>query len=74
VKPRLSYPRAAALTKIEVVIIVAVIVFFPLVLLPATMSANKGARPINCLNNLKQISLAHQPWMGDQTTSFRCRH
>jgi type II secretory pathway pseudopilin PulG len=69
-KPRFSNQPTSALTKIEVVVIVAVIGFFVLLVLPAFMAANRGAKRINCVNNLKQIGLAHQLWISDLNNQY----
>lgn len=56
--------------RVEVIIIIGVMIFFVVCILPVLMAANKGAKAFNCLNNLKQIGLAHQLWVGDLNNQF----
>lgn len=70
-KPRCSNQRNRALTKIEVVVFIAVIaaVFF-FAILQVLLAANKGAKGIKCVNNLKQMGVAHQLWVDDTDNQF----
>jgi prepilin-type processing-associated H-X9-DG protein len=69
-KPRFSNQRNQALTKIEVVVIVAAIGFFVLLISPALMAAKHGAKRINCVSNLKQIGIAYRLWEGDHNNKY----
>ena len=69
-KPRRSNQRNQALTLVEVIVIVAVLMFLGACLLSVLKATNKGAKAINCLNNLHQIGVAHQLWVGDLNNQF----
>ena len=45
-------------TLIELLVVIAIIAILAAMLLPALSQARKSARSSNCLNNLKQISMA----------------
>src|ERR1017187_1263930 len=72
VKLRRSNQRNRALTKIEVVVIVAAVAaaFFIFAILPVLMAARHGTKAINCINNLHQIGVAHRLWVDDLNNQF----
>jgi hypothetical protein len=64
-KTPLADQRNRALTKMDVLVIIAVLAVLAALLLPALMAANHGAKRINCLSNLKQIGIAFRLWEAD---------
>ena len=64
-KPRFSNQRNHALTLIEVLMVVAILVVLVVVFLPALASTRRQSPRINCLNYLKEIGLAYRVWAGD---------
>lgn len=68
-KPRVSHHKTAALTLVEVLVVIAMLAVLAAMLLPAQSHPRK-AMQIQCVNNLKQIGLAYRIWAGDQTAKF----
>ncbi len=69
-KPRLSHQRIRALTKIEVVVIVAALAILAALFLPALATAKRRPSRINCVSELKQIGIAFRIWEGDHNDKY----
>jgi prepilin-type processing-associated H-X9-DG protein len=64
-KPRCSKQRSHALTWVEMLVIIAVLVVLAAMLLPVNNGSRRKAMRIDCVNNLKQIGLSDRLWEGD---------
>jgi prepilin-type N-terminal cleavage/methylation domain-containing protein len=72
-KPRFSNQRNHALTLVEVLVVIVVLaVLVVLAILHVNNEDNwrRKALQINCVNNLKEISLAYRIWAGDNNGKF----
>jgi hypothetical protein len=69
-KPRCSKQRNLALTKIEVVVIIAVLAVLAAAFLPALTRPKKHRSRLNCVNCLHEIGTAYHVWAGDHEDKF----
>ena len=69
-KPRFSHQRNRALTLVEVLVVIVVLVVFAAMLLPAGIGGKRPAAYIECVRNLKQIGLAYRIWEGDHNGKY----
>lgn len=69
-KLRFSNQQTTALTKIEVVVIVAALAILAALLLPALAAAKRKSSRINCISNVKQIGIAFRIWEGDHGDKY----
>lgn len=69
-KLRGSHRKTAALTLVEVLVVVLVLFVLAAILLPALAASKKKSSKIGCVNNLKQIGLALRIWSGDNGDKY----
>jgi len=69
-KPRVSHQKTAALTLVEVLVVVVVITVLASMLLPYLARPKRMENPINCVNNLKQIGLAYRIWADEYNGKY----
>jgi prepilin-type processing-associated H-X9-DG protein len=63
-KAKTNLGSAAALTLVEVLVVIAVVVVLVGLLLPA-LAPQHHVKRIDCINNLKQLGLSFRIWAGD---------
>jgi competence protein ComGC len=69
-KPCISNRKAAALTLVEVLVVIAVLALIAIFLLPALHNAKVKSQRISCINNLMQIGMSFRIWEGDHTNLY----
>ncbi|MGA2800880.1 MAG: prepilin-type N-terminal cleavage/methylation domain-containing protein [Verrucomicrobiota bacterium] len=62
--------RNSGFTLIELLVVMAVIAVLSAMLLPALSSSKAAAKRIQCLNNLRQMDIAAQIYVGDYDSSY----
>ncbi len=65
-----SLKQKKAFTLIELLVVIAIIAILAAMLLPALAAAKRRAQRINCVNNLKQVTLACKIWANDNDGKY----
>ncbi len=69
-KPRFSHQPTAALTLIEVLVVIAVLAVLWALLMPAMDNRPMRIPRLHCINNLKQIGIAYRLWEEDNNGKY----
>lgn len=65
-----SARQATAFTLVELLVVIAIIALLASLLSPALRNARDKARQLACLNNLRQLGMAHMQYVNDYDGSF----
>ncbi len=69
-QPRASIQRNRAMTLVEVLVVIALLILLAAVLIPRFIAANSRPETISCANNVKQILLSYREWADDHGGKF----
>lgn len=69
-KPRFTKPRCQALTFIDVLVVFLCLAVLWVILLSALAAAKRRSSHINCVSNVKQVSLSLRVWEGDNNNEY----
>jgi prepilin-type processing-associated H-X9-DG protein len=70
-KPRLSNQPTNALTRVEVIVVIATLAVLFVLLLPALVThGHNGRQKIRCINDLKQVGIAYRLWEGNHNDKY----
>ena len=69
-KPRLANQKTAALTLVEVLVVIAVLAILLTMLLHALALHHSTRKAIVCADNLKQVGLSFRIWSGDNNDKY----
>src|ERR1017187_6358209 len=61
---------ATAFTLIELLVVIAIIAILAAMLLPSLSRPKEAGKRISCLNNLRQLSLSAQMYLGDNAGAY----
>ncbi len=62
--------RKGGFTLIELLVVIAIIALLAAMLLPALAQAKERAYVVVCINNLRQLAIAHTLYAGDNDGNF----
>jgi prepilin-type N-terminal cleavage/methylation domain-containing protein len=66
----MAIPQQKAFTLIELLVVIAIIALLAALLLPGLASAKIQGKQVNCLNNIRQITISGLMYMGDNNNVF----